>query len=122
MVDLADLGQLGAVVGVLDGRVGHGAALRGGGRRVGGGAGAAAFLGAGHALGDQHVVQTHQLRVGRLLVLRVAQRQYRLLLDLAQHLSGEREENTKSAASVSSRFKAAECGVPRRGPASCGGS
>uniref|UniRef100_A0A6B0V6Z8 Uncharacterized protein n=1 Tax=Ixodes ricinus TaxID=34613 RepID=A0A6B0V6Z8_IXORI len=69
VVDLPDLCELGPVVGVLDGVLG----LAPGGRRrrVGRRPGAAALLGTRHTLGDQHVVQPHQLRVRGLLFLRV---------------------------------------------------
>ncbi len=41
-------------------------------------------------LGHQHVVQPHELRVGRAVVLHVPQAEDRPLLDLAQHLEQRR--------------------------------
>lgn len=79
VVDLPDLRQFRAVIRVLDRVVRIEAhrqvnvlrRRRGTGRRIR----SAALLRPGDALGDQHVVETHQLWIWGLLLLRVAQRQ-----------------------------------------------
>ena len=82
VVALADLGELGPVVRVLDRAVVLAEGPGGGGR---GARAPAGLLRPGDALGDEHVVEAHQLGVGRLLLLAVALRQGDLLLELAEH-------------------------------------
>lgn len=67
VVNLSDLSQLGPVVGVFCRVVGTDAASGGCGGRCS--CRPAAFLRSGHTLRQQHVVQSHQLRIWRLLLL-----------------------------------------------------
>lgn len=74
VVDLSYLSQLGAVVGVLYGVVRLSACCRRTGCSCCGRS--TSLLRPRYTLSDQHVVQSHELRVWRLLLLRVPQTQH----------------------------------------------
>ena len=76
VVDCSDLVQLSFVVRMF--YRGLGLDVRGRGR------GAARLVRPGHALGDQHVVEPHQLRVRRVVLVEVAEAEGGPLLDLAE--------------------------------------
>ena len=71
MVYLSDLTQLGAIIRMFDRVISSTGSSRGVSSRPS----ASSFLGPRHALSNQHVIQTHELRVRRLLLLGVSERQ-----------------------------------------------